>query len=386
MSTFREIATKIIRKLVSPSTRFELRESAAWLREQLDRACLWRWEIVRLPQRHGSPHEIVYVGRKAHRVELANTLPTISGVFDTNQANATQSSQTVFVSEMPIPGALCVPQFLNTIIPLGRPIEAILAEYDDKLHRSLLKQRLRYHLRQARSTEEVDQAYRDMLHPFAAARHGNSAVQRSSEAVRRSALGYGRLDFLLSEDEVVGCMLGNESVRKGKRYWVTDRCGYPEAVYTDLKRFGEINSINHHLAIEHAIENGFDYCELGRCFANPDNGLLQHKRHRGAKLDMIGLRGYGYFHIRLPRVGAAQFLWDTPLFAVENRKLTLHLGLPDGIDDEEFSKRYRQMGFGGLFKIYLHCARVLGERVPATLHDLYCHQNPPPIVKTIPST
>ena len=84
-------------------------------------------------------------------------------------------------------------------------------------------------------------------------------------------------------------------------------------------------------------------------------------------------------------MGAAQFLWDSPLFAIERRKLTLHLGLPDGLSDDEISKRYREMGFAGLFKVYLHCAKRPGERLLETLRGYYAHQKSPPIVETIPS-
>jgi hypothetical protein len=259
-----------------------------------------------------------------------------------------------------------------------------MASYDDKLNRSLLKQRTRYRLQQALSQQEIERADREMLYPFARARHGDSALQMSSEMVLKSALERGRLDLVLLMGEVVGCMLGFESIRAGKRYWVADRCGYPDAVYSDSKRLGETNSINHHLAIEQAIENGFDYCDFGFCFAHPDDGLLQFKRRRGAMLSRICLRGYGYFYIRLPKVGAAQLLWETPLFAVEHQNLTLHLGLPEGLSDDEFLTRYRQMGFSGLSKVYLHCARPPGEHLLAKFCGFYQHQELQPIVESIP--
>jgi hypothetical protein len=279
-----------------------------------------------------------------------------------------------------------VPHYLRAIVPLGRPIEEILAKYDYKLRRSLLKQRPHYRLLQTRNDDEIDQADREMLQPFAKARHGSSANLMSSETVRRTALEYGRLDLVLMENEVVACMLGNESIRKGKRYWLADRCGYPETIFSDPKLLGETNSINLHLAIERAIENGYDYCDFALCFARPDDGLLQYKRRRGAELDTIGLRSHGYFYLRLPREGAAQFLWDSPLFTVEHNNLTLHIGLPDGPSDEEFVKRYRQMGFGGLSKIYLHSTKTPGECLLATLYSFYDHQTPAPIVETILST
>jgi hypothetical protein len=378
-------ATTMIRKILSPSTRIELREAAAWLREQLDRACLWRWEIARLPQREDSPYDILYVGRKAHR-ELAKILLGVEGVIDVRTVDAKEPSRKVFVSEMPIPGALCVPQYLRAIVTLGRPIEEIMAGYDGELRRSIRKQRPRYHLHQALSDTEIDRADRELLRPYASARHGSSANQMPSEMVRRFALEFGRLDLVLLGDEVVACLLGIGITRSGKRYWLIDRFGYPEAVFSDPKRLRETNSVNSHLALEWAIENGFDYYDIGLCFARPDDGLLQWKRRRGAAPDTIGLRGYGYFYIRLPRRGEAQFLWDTPLFAVERHKLTLHLGLPDGPNDEQFMARYRQMGFEGLFKVYLHCAKPPSEHLLTLLHGLYKDHKSPPIIENIAST
>jgi hypothetical protein len=87
--------------------------------------------------------------------------------------------------------------------------------------------------------------------------------------------------------------------------------------------------------------------------------------------------------VRLPKTGAAQFLWETPLFAVEGKKLTLHLGLPDGPSDDEIASRYREMGFGGLSKIYLHCARKPQESVLETLRGRYSHLKTAPIMECV---
>ena len=89
------------------------------------------------------------------------------------------------------------------------------------------------------------------------------------------------------------------------------------------------------MALEWAIENGFDYYDIGTCLARPDDGLLEWKRRRGGDVDTLG--NNGYLFVRLPKVGIAQFLWETPLFAVEGKELTLHLGLPDGPSDEEIA-------------------------------------------------
>lgn len=96
--------------------------------------------------------------------------------------------------------------------------------------------------------------------------------------------------------------------------------------------------------------------------------------------------GSRFFYIRLPKVGAAQFLWDAPLFEVEQDLVMLHLGLPKGLGDEEVASRYREMGFRGLIKVYLHCAEQPGENILDMLRSLYVHQKFPPVLEVVISS
>jgi hypothetical protein len=364
----------IIRKLISPSKRFELRETAAWVREQLNRICFWRWEIAWLLQRDGSTYNNLYVGRKVHR-EWANNIIFDAKNFSVGtRTGVNLSSRTVVVSEMPIPGSLRVPKFLRAIVPLGRPIETIIADYDSELRRSLRKHRSNYRMRQVLDEAEVKRLDREMLQPFAKARHGNFALQLPFERVRRIAMEYGRLDLLIKGGEEVGCLLAYGYVCAGRKYWFIDSFGYPDAVFSDPKRLRETNSMNTQLGLEWAIENSFDYYDIGLCTARPDDGILKWKRRRGAVPETIGLSGFCPFNIRLPKVSTAQFLWDSPLFAIERRKLTLHLGLPNGPNEEEVANRYREMGFRGLYKVYLHC--VVFTRIIKHLLSWKSHHQP----------
>lgn len=376
---------KLIKKILSPSMRFKLKEMAAWLREQVDRACVWRWEITWLPQQAESTFSILYVGRKVHQVSAKKILVGAKDASVITQASAKLSSQTVIVSQMPIPGALCVPEYLRAIVPLGRSVEEIMAEFDSELRRSIRKNRPYYRMKQALSDAEIEYADRELLRPYASARHGKFALQYPLETVRRVAQEYGRLDFVFKGDEVVACLLAYDYVCSGKRYWMLDVYGYPETVFSDPKRLAETNSMNNHLALEWAIENGYDYYDLALVYARPDDGLLKWKKRRGSVLSTVGLRGYSHFHIRLPRVGAAKFLWDSPLFAIERHKLTLHLGLPEGLNDDEIANRYREMGFGGLFKVYMYCDIPPEEHIIERLRSLYAQQQSPPSFEIVAS-
>jgi hypothetical protein len=379
----KDFARGLYLKLVPPSLRYRLRNKYTWLKELSRLVRLWNWEITRLSYRSDCSYGIVYVGQKKKRHWVRDILRADG---DYNQSTVSTFRQQVFVSELPIPGALRVPCFLSTVVPLGRPIEEIMAGYDSELRRTLRKHRPLYRLQQALADAEIERADREMLRPFARARHGVNAEQFPLDSVRRLAKTLGRLDLVLLGDDVVACHLGKEIIHDKKRYWSTLRFGYPEAVFSDPKRLREINSVNTHLALEWAINNGFDYYDIGYSTAHPDNGLLQWKRRRGGALNaVIGTEYSGYLYIRPPRAGTAKFFWDAPLFAIGRNKLMLHLGLPVGPNDDEVLKRYREMGFGGLFKVYLHCARPPGELLLNKLRSIYSHQKTPPFVEVISS-
>lgn len=379
----KESIAELMRRLLTPSMRFELRKAVAWLRDILGRACFWRWEIVRFKLREDSLYDILYVGRKTQREFVKVLLGVQSQAMD-GQLKLGKSGRTVVVSEMPTPGALYVPQYLSAVVPLSRSIDEITARYNTELRRNLRKNRLRYRMKQALNDDEIEIADREMLQPYAAARHGSAASQIEAQEVHRVAKVAGRLDLVLLEDEVVACHLGCVVTRAGKRYWSTVRFGYPDVVFSDTKKLREVNSITTFMALEWAIENGFDYYDIGTCLARPDDGLLEWKRRRGGDVDTLG--NHGYLFVQLPRTGAAQFLWEAPLFAVEGKNLTLHLGLPDGPSDEEVANRYREMGFGGLSRIYIHCSRVPGEVLLDTLRSRYAHLKSPPVLETVVST
>ncbi|MGN8248001.1 hypothetical protein [Pseudomonas sp. SMV7] len=376
--------TALARKHLSPSIRYEMRHLASQVREVLARACFWRWEVARFRLQQESPYEIVYVGRKQQR-EMAKLLIAgkgqgSAGIVDSTSAT-TAASHVVVVSEMPTAGALSVPHYLSAVVPLGRALEDITARYDSELRRSIRKHRPLYRMRQALTDEEIAMADRDLLRPYASARQGIHAAQFPTAEVFRIARSVGRLDLITCGDEVIGCHLGCEVVRGGKRYWSTLRFGYCQAVFSDARKLREVNSITTFMALEWALEKGFDYYDIGLCLARPDDGLLKWKRRRGGDIDSLG--NHAYLFVRLPRTGTAKFLWDTPMFAVEGDKLTLHLGLPDGPSDEEVASRYQEMVFGGVHKIYLYGRNGAGESFLETLRNRYANLQSPPTLERV---
>ncbi|WP_422402877.1 hypothetical protein [Pseudomonas sp. GZD-209] len=383
----KQYLTAVARKFISPSMRYELRNVSNKLRDFLGRACFWRWEIARFRLQQESPYEILYIGRKQGR-EMAKLLIGGKGQGNAPAANEpvqpAASGHVVVVSEMPTTGALNVPHYLSAVVPLGRPLEEITARYDSELRRSIRKNRPLYQMRQTLDDDEIAMADRELLRPYASARQGIHAAQFPTDDVFRLAKGVGRLDLITLEGEVVACHLGCEITRGGKRYWSTLRFGYCEAVFADAKRLREVNSITTYMALEWALEQGYDYYDIGLCVARPDDGLLKWKRRRGGDID--GLNNHAYMFVRLPKAGVAQFLWDTPLFAVEGNKLTLHLGVPDGPSDEEVASRYHEMVFGGLHKIYLYGAKDAGEQFLENLRGRYASVQTPPTMERVVSS
>jgi hypothetical protein len=306
----------------------------------------------------------------------------VDGVACAPETGKNISSQTIIVSEVPSPGALRVPHCLNTIVMLGRPLEEIIAGYDSELRRLIRKRRSNYSIRNELNDAEIDRIDVEMLKPYATARHDDSAVQLETDTVQKLAQPeFGRLDVVNLDDKPVACHLGCSFIRSGKRYWSTVRFGYPETVFSDRKLLREANSMTTYLALEWALDNGFDYYSIGISLGRPDGGLLQWKRRRKGALDTIG--NHGYFYVRLPKVGVAQFLWDAPLFALKHGKLTLHLGIPDGPGEEEIMNRYREMGYSGLATVFLYSKQPPNEIILEKFRNLYSHQNNATTVESI---
>jgi hypothetical protein len=364
---------------------------------QLSRARIRDWEIACLAPTDQAPYRVLYVGTRQRRLLIREVL----GLDLTAQDRVTcghartarvpllqlplplaVADDTAILSEAPLAGALRIPWSIHAVVPLRRTIDEVLASYDGELRRRL-RRRPEYRLRPVVDEREVLEISRTMIDAYAIARHGEHTRAVGPETVLKLARGAGgaRLDVMVRGDQTVACHLGCPFTRRGKRYWETVRFGYPETVFTDPKRLRDANSMNTFLALVWSIENGFDYYNMGQSPAHPDSGLFQWKRRRGGEAHV--LHNDGYFSLRLPRKGAAKFLWDAPLFVASGGGLTLRLGLPTGPTDAEAAQRYREMGYGGLLKVYVHCARPPGDALLESLRGLFARHASPPSVETV---
>jgi hypothetical protein len=347
-----------------------VRERLAWLKAQKRRLALWQWEATRLPRPADRGFDLMHLGRKDQR----HWPLALLGGGDTPDAGPVPGER-AWMSELPFPGAWCIPRLVSNVVPLDRPLDEFMAAMDSELRRRIRKQLPLCKVVQAQTEEEIDFAERNMLRAYATARRGDGAVQLTRDEVHRVAR-LGRLDIVYLDGEAVSCNLGSPVVRQGKVYWAALRYGFTEAVFNDRKRWGEINALNNFMLLQWSLSQGYDYYDIGYSVARPDDGLLQWKKRQGGALGR--LHNHEYDYLRIPRPHLVGTLWRSPLFAIERGQLVLHLGVPAGEADDEVLKRYRHMGFDGLARVHVHCAAQPGEGLRAGVQKLYQHLKAPP--------
>ncbi len=277
--------------------------------------------------------------------------------------------QQIVVSEFPFPNAIRVPNYLSYVLPMDRSMDKLLENMGGDKLKFFRKHRENYRIEKIVDVDEIGNTDKTMLRPFAIHRYGEWALHFSLRKLKKIAFGKGALNLVFLDEEKVACSLASETVRAGKHYWRGERAGFPEAVFTQSKAFNVINSMNYYLEIEWAAIHGYDYYECGVSLACPDDNVLQWKRRLRGHLDTMG--NFNYFYLSPPKSRASEFFWDAPLFGLEQGKMVLHLGKPCDKSDEDFIKRYRAMGFGGLYVVYLHCRSKPSEEICAAVADLY---------------
>ena len=351
-------------KIIWASIKYQYRELAARGYLLLSRLYFWQWGTYTFSLSENSSTTIRFLGRKKQLPVLISLLTNADAKHQTEDF-----MDSVAVYEVPVPKALCIPYCLSTVVKLDKPIEEIMASYSRSLRRSIQKQSANFHYKEVTDPAEVDVVNQTMLRPYAFARNGDGAHHLDIDLVKSIALNhYGRLDLLYEKEQQVGCHLGNSYLRRGKRYWHVNRFGYAEEVFTERKHLQDVNSINLHLALLSAVEDGYDYCDYGASLARPGSGLIEWKRRRKGFLTKADAN---CFYLKPPKIGVAQFFWDSPLFALESKKVTLHLGIPANKTDEEVFEKYKEMGYDGLRKVYLKCVSTPNESVLKAFECLY---------------
>lgn len=369
---------KISRLLASTSSiKFRLKEKKNRLKELIRLACIWRWQLARLPDSNTSDFAFYYLGRKSER----ETAIAILGLHNMH-AIASRVKERVLVSEIPIPGAICLPQYLTTIIPLkNRTIDEVLMQFEKRKRRFINHSISDFQLIKVTEAKDVVRLNEQMIRPYASARYGEGVYHIPLDKIKEMAFNTGQFSLLLNNGEEFGCIYGHISERNHMRYWQSNRAGFPEAIFSDKHRYREINIIITYLEIKWALEKGLDYYDMGANVSFVEGGVVHFKRTFGGVLSPTG--NYNYLYLKPPTTDVAQFYWDRPLFALEDKLVVLHLGFPDKIDIEEASNRYKQLNFGGLSKVYLHCDTQCKEGMLEVIRSIYSYQKSPPLLKCV---
>lgn len=351
---------------VAPSLLSELKSAAAGAKRLMRKSKIWKWTRAEITP-EGSRYKILYFGADDRRD--AALLALARKPLDPQLEDAT-----ITISELPVRHSLRVPQYLDMDVPLDPPLEDILSNYGEKLRRVVLQQLPHAELVEATSPEDFALADEAMLRPYAVSRHGPTAAQIPFEEVTRlSQWPYGQLHILRMDGEPVACHLGAHGIRKRQSYWTAVRFGYVRSIFEDPKRLHEVNSTNVFLATRFAKEFGADFYSLGRSPGRPDDGLLHWKRRRGGVANAKTCNDW--FYVRPPSNKAATFFWGGPLFAMEDggKRLSLHVGIPAGVDETNVISRYRDIHFSGIDELVIHhetsTPQVLLERTVAVLTE-----------------
>lgn len=361
------------------SCKYIIRENKALVTDYCNRLKFWRRQIVYFNM-HKMPYTVKYVGKEFH----VGTLKAVLGAVNEKDISQPQF-QVLHVSDFPKSGALRIPLSLNMVVPLNRSVDEIVATYAKSLRRAIKKQTTRFSYETVDDAETIRVLSETMLRPYAIARNGEAASQVAPEDAENMALGnYGAMYQLLDLGKPVGCHLGNAFVKAGKRYWHVNRFGYIESVFSDYKYLQEANSANLHLALIKAFEDGYDFCDYGYSLARPGDGLLEWKRRRKGQL--MHYRSGNCVYLVPPSNGKHQFFWDNPMFSLEKDKLSLHLGIPSALEDEIVLSHYKEMGYDGLAKVYLHCENQNISGIVSGIKALYESFNVQPEIIIQPAT
>lgn len=351
-------------QLTMASMKHRVKQYKTKLFDFIARAKYWQHETIDF-QLPNTTYTVRYIGRASRLCMLKPLL----GATDAEHIKR-DSAPSILVTEFAKPNSICVPACLTTVVPLNKPVDDIVASYAKSLRRALKKQLVRFTYQAVSDASAIEQVNKTMLQPYAIARNGDAAHHFTQAEIEAMALGsFGGLDLLLENGEPVGCHLGNAYTEKGKRYWHVNRFGYIANVFNDYKYLQEANSANLHLALMKAIAEGYDYCDYGVSLAKPGDGLLEWKRRRKGMLKQYAADGC--FYLIPPQEHQAAFYWENPLFALEGNAITLHLGVPTAIAPEEALSKYKEMGYDGLAKVYLHVDQPVDSALQDGIAKLY---------------
>lgn len=300
--------------------------------------------------------------------------------LDSQQLSLGSAKQSAFISEIPLLGSICIPHNLTSLITLkNQSLEDIVLGFQKRKRKYFNKAASGYLLKIVTDINDVARINQEMLIPYAANRYGKAAYQLPWQDVMDMAFKSGKLHLLIENGLEVACVIGYETVCNNERYWHSFREGFPDFIFSNGASYTEKNMVITYLELQWALSNSFDYYDMGSNSAFVERGVVYYKRTFGAELSVRD--NYNYFYLRLPKILAAKFYWEQPLFAVEGKAVVLHLGLPDEMSADEVAERYKLLNYRGLSKVYLHCDSAPSSAHTEAVVNIYSYQKAPPVLK-----
>jgi len=367
-----------INSFVSSAFKYEAKRIFLYTIELISRLSFFNWTIKRLPTRNKSYNTFMYIGRR-NKQAMASLIMGFLPQTDSINQNEQAANSRVVVSELPMPGAICVPNFLNTILPIDRSLEQLFENIGHDKLKFFLKHREKFSTRLITDNLEIETLNETMFKPFSKHRYGEWAIHYKSSKIQQIVRNQGVLNLIHQNDQVVSCSLSSELIYHGKRYWRGERSGFTEAVFSNSKHFSDINTMSYLLEIEWASKQNYDFYEMGVSLASPEDNVIQWKRRLRGQLNTMG--NQTFFYVYPPQNNLSEYFWEKPLFGLESGNITLHLGMPSSQTEQDFIKRIRPMGFGGLSTIYLHCNELPSDDVLNAIANLYEHFKTKPTIQ-----
>ena len=361
------MALDALRTALPPDLRHALRRT---LTEGLDRARWWEYEhTLEAGDELGSFVLEAHV-RRGRRPLLRD----LFGLLENGPGQPEPlAGRRVVVFDGPRFGALRVPGHIRMLVPLACSEADLLLSHEQSSRGNLRRLLERSEVREVKDAVEARRINRELIVPYALARHGMRASLLAEPEVLRYAAA-GGLHSLLVDGQEVAAQLGFRYRHRGRRHWMLLRAGYPSEVLASGQWLGKMNRLNCLIALRLARARGYDVCDVGLSVAAPDGGLLRSKRLLGGRLSLYNCSAC--FWVRLPSE-AEEFLWRRPLFAARGRRLDLHVGVPPSIAGAALLARLRRLSFTGLDTVWLHSREELAPELLAQARELYGHRGPP---------
>jgi hypothetical protein len=176
----------IFSNLFPHSLKYEMRRDIHYLIEFLSRFSIWNWQIKEISIESDSYNSFTYVGRRKKK-SMAMLLMGVTHNTKKIDKNKSHLKKRLVVSEVPLPVAICVPNFLSTILPIDRPLDQLLENIGNDKLKFYRKYRDNCSVRKVIDDEELDRLNQTMLRPFSTFRYGEWALHYELSKIKKIA-------------------------------------------------------------------------------------------------------------------------------------------------------------------------------------------------------